>query len=386
MTEATDNNQQTDAPTPAPAGPVIHVAPSPHSFSKSLTTRRMMLDVLLATVPLVAWAIIQFGAPALLQLVVCVGGCVLAEAVFTAMRGRCPLCAVKDLSAPVTGVILAMSLPCTAPWYVGFIGACAAIGIGKVVFGGLGQNIFNPAMVGRAFVMICFAWALAAGGYVQLGEEDAAAAADPGSGMVMNEKEPLDVISQATPMDVLKTRIKDRKEAAAKGPAAQAPQAGDDESPVAVSRLFLGNVNGSIGEVSALACLIGGLYLCWRRTAAWQIPAGVLLASVITAGLVHLAGGGAGLSMMDFVGYHMFGGALIFGAFFIATDPVSSPITPKGRWIFGIGLGLLVMLFRMMSTFPEGVMFAVLMMNAVVPLINRWTIPIPLGGPVPERK
>ena len=387
MTEAVDNNQQSDPPAPAPApeapapaGPVIHVAPSPHSFDRSLTTRRMMLDVLLAAAPLVAWAIFQFGAGALLQLVVCIGGCILAEAVFTAMRGRCPLGAVRDLSAPVTGVILAMSLPCTAPWYVGFIGACAAIGIGKVVFGGLGQNIFNPAMVGRAFVMICFAGALAAGGYVQLSEE---AAANPGSGMALPTKESLDAISQATPMDVLKTRIKDRKEAAAKGDRAQA---GDDESPVAVSRLFLGNVNGSIGEVSALACLIGGLYLCRRRTAAWRIPAGVLLASVITAALAHLAGGGAGLSIMDFVGYHLFGGALMFGAFFIATDPVSSPITPKGRWIFGIGLGLLVMLFRTMSTFPEGVMFAVLMMNAVVPLINRWTIPIPLGGPVPERK
>ena len=383
MTEATDNNQQTDTPPPAPAGagPVIHVAPSPHSFSKSLTTRWMMADVLLAAAPLVAWAIFQFGAEALLQLVVCVGGCVVAEAVFTAMRGRCPLGAMKDLSAPVTGVILAMSLPCTAPWYVGFIGACAAIGIGKVVFGGLGQNIFNPAMVGRAFVMICFAWALAAGGYVQLDEETAAAAADPESGMAMTAKEPLDVISQATPMDVLKTRIKDRKEAAPTTSPAR-----DDESPVALSRLFLGNVNGSIGEVSTLACLIGGLYLCWRRTAAWQIPAGVLLASVITAGLAHLGGGGAGLSMADFVGYHMFGGALMFGAFFIATDPVSSPITPKGRWIFGIGLGLFIMLFRTMSVFPEGVMFAVLMMNAVVPLINRWTIGTPVGGPVPERK
>jgi len=346
----------------------------------------MMLDVLLATVPLVAWAIIQFGAPALLQLVVCVGGCVVAEAVFTAMRGRCPLGAMKDLSAPVTGVILAMSLPCTAPWYVGFIGACAAIGIGKVVFGGLGQNIFNPAMVGRAFVMICFAWALAAGGYVQLSEEAKAAAADPGSGMVTTAEEPLDVISQATPMDVLKTRIKDRKEAAAKGSQVQTPQEEDDESPVTVSRLFLGNVNGSIGEVSALACLIGGLYLCWRRTAAWRIPAGVLIASTAVASLAHLGGGGAGLSMADFVGYHMFGGALMFGAFFIATDPVSSPITPNGRWIFGIGLGLFIMLFRMMSVFPEGVMFAVLMMNAVVPLINRWTIGTPVGGPVPERK
>lgn len=357
------------------------MAPSPHSFSKSLTTRRMMLDVLLAAAPLTAWAIIQFGAPAILQLLVCVGGCVVAEAVFTMMRGRCPLGAMKDLSATVTGVILALSLPCTAPWYVGFIGACAAIGIGKVVFGGLGQNIFNPAMVGRAFVMICFAWALAAGGYVKFAEETKTPTSNPDAATTLPDrqdaKERLDVISQATPMDVLKNRIKDRKETL---------QAKDEASPVAISRLFLGNVNGSIGEVSTLACLIGGLYLCWRRTAAWRIPAGVLLASAVTAVLVHLGGGGAGLSMVDFVGYHMFGGALMFGAFYIATDPVSTPITPKGRWVFGIGMGLLVMLFRTMSTFPEGVMYAVLMMNAVVPLINRWTIGTPVGGPVPERK
>ncbi|MBT3202505.1 MAG: RnfABCDGE type electron transport complex subunit D, partial [Phycisphaerales bacterium] len=146
MSEATDN-KQTETPEPV-AGPVIHVAPSPHSFSTSLTTKRMMIDVLIAAAPLVIWAIVQFGMGAVVQLIVCVGGCIIAEAVFTAMRGRCPHKAITDLSAIVTGVILALSLPCTAPWYVGFIAAGAAVGIGKVVFGGLGQNIFNPAMVG----------------------------------------------------------------------------------------------------------------------------------------------------------------------------------------------------------------------------------------------
>jgi len=392
MTEPTDN-KQTDAAPPKgppkappppvkapvqpgpeapPSGPVIHVAPSPHSFSTSLTTRRMMLDVLIATVPLVVWSIVQFGLGAVLQLTACIFGCVLAEIAFTAMRGRCPLKAVKDLSAIVTGVILAMSLPGTAPWYVGIIAAGAAIGVGKVVFGGLGQNIFNPAMVGRAFVMICFAGALAAGAYEVPAE-------DP-------DAETLNVVSQATPMSVLKTKVKDLKEAAATAAPEDAEDAENDESPVAISSLFMGNANGSIGEVSALACLIGGLYLCWRRTAAWEIPLGVLGASAIVTLLAGLLGNAAGMSLLDFLAYHMLGGALLFGAFYIATDPVSSPITPRGRLIFGIGLGLFIMLFRMMSTFPEGVMFAVLMMNAIVPLINRWTIPTPVGGPVPQRK
>jgi len=367
-----ENKKQTEAPDspPAPAGPVIHVAPSPHSYSTSLTTRRMMLDVLMATAPLVIWAVIQFGVGALIQLLVCVVGCVAAEIAFTAMRGRCPMKAVKDLSAIVTGVILAMSLPGTAPWYVGLIAAGSAVGIGKVVFGGLGQNIFNPAMVGRAFVVICFAGALAAGAYEVPADPDA---------------DTIDVVSRATPMTVLKTGA----EAPAVPEASETTDsagADEDDSGVSITSLFLGNVNGSIGEVSAIACLIGGLYLCLRRTAAWEIPLGVIAASAIVTVLVGLCGGGAGLSLLDFLGYHMFGGAMLFGAFYIATDPVSSPITPRGRLIFGVGLGLFIMLFRMMSAFPEGVMFAVLMMNAIVPLINRCTIPTPVGGPAGGRK
>ena len=142
--------------------------------------------------------------------------------------------------------------------------------------------------------------------------------------------------------------------------------------------MFFGNVNGSLGETSALACLLGGLYLLLRRTASWQIPAGVLIA-VTAIGLPVQTWGHSQMSL----GYHLLGGALLFGAFFIATDLVSSPITRKGKFIFGLGVGALVMLFRLLSNYPEGVMFAVLIMNAMTPLINQWTIPKPLGGPVP---
>lgn len=313
--------------------PVIHVAPSPHIFSMGMTTHNMMRDVLIAFGPVVFAAVYYFRWFAVKQLIICVAASLVAEAIFTRMRAR-PLC-LGDLSAVVTGVILGLSLPATAPWYVGCIGAVVAMGIGKMVFGGLGMNIFNPAMVGRAFVMIAFAGNLAASGYI-----------DSASGV--------DILTQATPLTAYQ-------------------QTG---ATTAVDLLFWGHTNGSLGETSALACLLGGLYLCLRRVASWEIPAGVLTGAVIISGLANLANLNSPWTAL----HHLLGGALLFGAFFIATDPVTSPLTAKGKWIFGVGIGALVMLLRLLSGYPEGVMFAVLLMNAVTPLINRWTIPRPFGG------
>jgi len=315
------------------SAPAIHVAPSPHIFSMEMTTRGMMRDVLIALGPVVFAAIYYFRWLAVKQLLISVIACLAAEAIFTRMRSR-PLC-LKDLSAGVTGIILGLSLPATAPWYVGCIGAVVAVGIGKMVFGGLGMNIFNPAMVGRAFVMIAFAGNLAASGYV-----------DPAGGV--------DILSGATPLTAYKQT----------GVAAP------------ISFLFWGLTNGSLGETSALACLLGGVYLCLRRVASWQIPAGVLISTAVIGGIVNLADPGSQWTVL----HHLLGGALLFGAFFIATDPVTSPLTSKGKWIFGISIGALVMLLRLFSGYPEGFMFAVLLMNAVTPLINRWTIPRPFGG------
>jgi len=164
----------------------------------------------------------------------------------------------------------------------------------------------------------------------------------------------VDIISQATPLTAYK-------------------QTG---AATPLNFLFWGLTNGSLGETSALACLLGGVYLCLRRVAAWQIPAGVLISTTVIGGMVNLADPGSPWTVF----HHLLGGALLFGAFFIATDPVTSPLTPKGKWIFGIGIGALVMLLRLLSGYPEGFMFAVLLMNAVTPLINRWTIPRPFGG------
>ena len=143
----------------------------------------------------------------------------------------------------------------------------------------------------------------------------------------------------------------------------------------AILDLFVGVTNGSLGETSAFACLLGGGYLLYRKTASWEIPVGILSAVVVISFLADMSGGFGG----RFVMHQLFGAALLFGTFFIATDPVSSPVTPKGKWIFGMGTGSLIMVIRLFSGYPEGVMFAVLLMNAMTPLINRWTIPKPIG-------
>lgn len=310
----------------------LEVSPGPHVASAS-TTSRMMADVLIALVPVTVMAVWQFRWFAVLQLLVCIASCGLAETAFAALRGR--KATLGDLSAVVTGAIIALSLPWSAPVYVGVVASFVAIGVGKAAFGGLGQNIFNPAMVGRAFVMISFASVLGATAYVRPGAE-------------------LEIVTQATPLTV------------AKEAAGSVPE---------LWPLFVGNVNGSLGETSALACILGGLYLCVRRSAAWEIPVGVVVGAAAVAGVANLVNPDTPLTVL----HHLAAGALLFGAVFIATDPVTSPLVPKGRLIYGIGVGVLVVFIRLFSNYPEGVVFAVLLMNATVPLVNRWTIPRPFG-------
>jgi electron transport complex protein RnfD len=316
----------------------IHVGPSPHLSAPGVTTRGMMVDVLLGLAPVLVMAVVVFRWYAVVQVGLCVLSCLAAEVAFTRMRRR-PI-SIGDYSAAVTGVILGLSLPWSAPPYVAVFGSVAAIGLGKVVFGGLGCNIFNPAMVGRALVMLSFARELGASAYVDVAS-----------------RSNLQLLTQATPLTVAK-------------------QSG---LPEALWPLFLGTVNGSLGETSALALLIGGVYLCVRRAASWEIPTGVLAAGIVCAALAHWLG----LTPLGVL-HQIISGALLFGAFFIATDPVTSPLTGRGKFIFGLGIGAVTILIRLFSGYPEGVMFSVLLMNSAVPLVNRWTIPRPLGGPAPE--
>ncbi|MEA1949885.1 MAG: RnfABCDGE type electron transport complex subunit D, partial [Planctomycetota bacterium] len=222
----------------------------------------------------------------------------------------------------------------------------------KAAFGGLGLNIFNPAMVGRAFVMLSFASQLGASAYVVTDSD-------------------VTVLSQATPLTIAKQYAADL--------AAGRVEAGDVTHQLSVAEeiwpLFIGQVNGSLGETSALALLFGGIYLCLRRAAAWQIPLGALLAGFVCAALARWT------DLTPFTALrHLISGSFLLGAFFIATDPVTSPISSLGKFVFGLGVGIFTVLIRLFSGYPEGVMFAVLLMNAAVPLIDRWAVPRPMGA------
>ncbi|HUS46611.1 MAG TPA: RnfABCDGE type electron transport complex subunit D [Phycisphaerae bacterium] len=353
MADERDNPKQAARTEQAAPQAATQVAPGPHLFGGGFSTRRMMLDVCIGLLPATVAAIIVFQLYAVAQIVICVASCVIAEALFTKMRGRA--LTIGDFSAVVTGLILAFSLPATCPWWVSVIGSFAAIGLGKAVFGGVGQNIFNPAMVGRAFVMIAFTSFIGASGYV---------AATEGANANVTQTIPWqfsqslpDAITQATPMETFK-------------------QTGQVTPLV---KLLLGNTNGSLGETSALALLLGGAYLLIRRVASWEIPAGAAIGLLVVAGIDNLLHTSSDWTVL----HHLLGGAFLLGAMFIVTDPVTSPLTPKGKFTFGAVFGVLVMLMRLGTNYPEGVMFSVLLVNAITPLLNRWTIPRPVGGPTP---
>lgn len=332
---ATAPEQKSAEPAP-PAAPALVVAPGPHLHSGSLTTRRMMFDVIGAILPVAFVEIAMGGRASVLKLIFAAVACMASEWFFMRLRGR--RATLSDGSALLTGLILGLSFPPNTPWHIVFVASVVAIGLGKAAYGGLGQNIFNPAMVGRAFAIVAFPAALGAAAYVP----------------------EIDGVTMATPLSAFK-----------------------QEGFVApLAPLFIGIGERSYGTSSAMASVIGGLYLCLRRSASWEIPAGVIGAAALGAAVIQLLGISGGWT----VWHELSGGALVFGAFFIATDPVTSPLTPRGKFIFGVGIGLLVIVIRKLTGYPEGVMFAVLIMNAFTPLINRWTVPTPLGGPMPVRK
>ncbi len=349
-------------PVPPPAQRLrVELATSPHFADKRQTSRRMMVDVLLALAPAIVVAAVVFRWAVAWQMATAVVFGMGTEAVFCIVR-RKPL-SLWDGSAIVTAVILAMSLPPNLPLYATAIGSAVAICLGKMVFGGLGCNLFNPAMVGRAFLMACFAQAMVTW----------QVPAVQGTAHIH-------AVTQATPLAIAKLGVRDRAKAEAAGTLDQYNLRQDFLAGKGrlFSDLLAGVRSGSLGETSAIALLIGGIYLLVRGAASWQIPVGMLGSMAVISVIGRLI-------RPDLVMYpHMqivAGGAML-GAFFIATDPVSSPLTASGRWVFGIGVGAFTMLIRLLGNYAEGVMYAVLLMNALTPAINRLTMPRPLGGVV----
>jgi electron transport complex protein RnfD len=315
---------------------------------ESATTPRVMLEVLLAALLVLAAACWSFGVAALLIVAAAVAGSVGTEWLFT--RGRAEP-TLSDYSALLTGVLLGLTLPPGLPLWMAFLGGVAGVGLGKLVWGGLGQNLFNPALVGRAFLQAAFPTALTtwsapvgAGGWLSV---PPSLLAPP---LLRGE---VDGLSAATPLGLAKFE----HELTELGP------------------LLLGGSSGSLGETHAVLLVICGLWLGVRRIFDWRLAVATLLSVAACSGLLHWLGP-EGCPPPDFM---LLSGGLLFGVVFMVTDPVTTPTTPRGAWIFGLGVGALVVLIRLFGGLPEGVMYAILLMNAATPHIDRRTQPRPFG-------
>ncbi len=310
------------------------VSSSPHIRDID-SIQSVMTDVLIALFPVALMAVLLFGYQALVTMVVAVVTAMLVEALWLRKRDI-----YNDGSAAVTGLLFAMVLPPSPPWWLVVVGSASAIIIAKQVFGGIGYNIFNPALVGRAVVLV--SW----GGYM--------------AGNIWSPPQPfafgadIAAVTQATALSSPEVALQ-----------------------YSLAQLFIGNVPGSLGETSALALLIGAAWLFYKGHIDWRIPGGYI-GTVFLMGAVF--GGGLYENHLVTGLFHVVAGGVMLGALFMATDMVTSPITPKGKLIFGIGCGLITMLIRIWGVLPEGVTYAILLMNALVPIIDNFTVPKVFGG------
>lgn len=305
---------------------LLNVSASPHIRSRT-RTGNIMGDVIIALIPAGLFGVYNFGFSALLVIVACMATCILTEYIYERAM-KLPV-TTRDLSALLTGLLLALNLPSTVPLWIPIIGGVFAILIVKQLFGGLGQNFMNPALAARCFLLISFTGIMTNFGGIT----------------------GVDAVSEATPLAMLK--------------------AGEQ---VDVLRMLIGRTVGTIGETSVIALLIGAGYLLLKNIISWRIPVAYLLSFA----LFVLLFGGHGADM-GYLAAQLCGGGLILGAFFMATDYVTSPITPGGKLIFGLLLGVLTGIFRIFGGSAEGVSYAIIIGNLLVPLIERVTIPKPFG-------
>ncbi|MGI6028294.1 MAG: RnfABCDGE type electron transport complex subunit D [Candidatus Heteroscillospira sp.] len=311
--------------------PKLTVSSSPH-IRAAQNTASIMRDVVIALVPALAVAVIMFGMSALMVIVSSVVSCVFFEWGYRKLMKKSNT--IGDFSAVVTGVLLACCLPAGVPVWLPVIGGFFAIVVVKQLYGGLGKNFVNPALAGRAFL---FSWPVLMTTW-----------------QAPNFSYGADVVTSATPMSFL--------------------HLGKLPEGISVMGSFLGTIGGSLGEISALALLLGGAYLVWRKVISLRIPASYLL-TVAVLTLIFPRGNDPILWML----YNLFGGGLMLGAIFMATDYATSPITPKGQIVYGIGCGCLTVLIRYFGGYVEGVSYAILIMNVCVWLIDRYTMPRRFG-------
>lgn len=319
----------------------LFVSPSPHIHGGASTTK-LMRDVLIALLPAFVVSVIVYGMDTLFVTAVAVASCVLFEYLIQRfmLKGENTIC---NLSAVLTGVLLAFNLPSNIPLHLVIIGSLVAIGVGKMSFGGLGRNPFNPALVGRVFLLLSFP--------VQM-----TSFATPSAST--------DAMSGATPLAFVKEALKSGKSVSDIMP----------DLP-SFSDMLLGFKSGSLGEIAAAALILGFIYLVWRKVITWHIPVVIVATMAVFSGILSLS------APEQFMGpmFHVVTGGTLLGAIFMATDYVTSPMNPKGMIIFAVGIGVLTILIRVFGAYPEGMSFAILIMNAVVPLINKYVKPRRFG-------
>ncbi len=332
------------------ADPII-ISASPHVHS-ARTSKKVMYDVLYALIPAFLVSVYVFGISALILTSVAVISCILFEYLIQKFLLKSEI-TITDGSALITGILLAFNLPSGLPIWMIIVGSLIAIGVAKLSFGGLGYNIFNPALVGRVFLLVCFP--------VQMTSWPTA---------VENNLTIVDAVTGATPLGMIKEGLmygETMTELSAKIPSTM--------------ELLLGITGGSIGEISALALLLGGIFLIVRKVITWHIPVTMLVTMAIMTGIFWLVNPEQYADPL----IHILSGGAILGAFYMATDLVTSPMTKKGMIVFAIGIAVITVVIRLFGAYPEGVSFAILIMNAFVPLINTYFKPRRFGNKIKSK-